>query len=279
MQDSREPHMLPGKGDRRETNPRRGPSTPSCGPHYSKVSKNILMEDEPVPASALDWPRPGHAFTYKVEVVLEEYEPYDFELSVSDADEMDLSNVIYGRLGGVTTADIELRKDLYFFIGSITVASGHIEAAMKRLILTLQGNRKRKFSLVDKTWTDLHKILTNECKKTDGSIQLVKVRKELAAHLQWAERRGVKKNRDDFIHGSICDYAMPVILLSRFYRKVDGQEIIFKMHQIEEVANDLQAYARRLESLLHGIWHEAMLPESPQVPGHTAFVQREQKRN
>lgn len=219
------------------------------------------------------WPRPGHAFTYKTKFVLDGFEPFDFELSVpSQAEQLDLSNLVYGRIGGPTTADVELRKELYYVIGTITVASGHIEAAMKRLILVLQGKRKRQFSLVDKTWTDLHKILTSACKKSDADPGLAKMRQALTLHLQWAERCRIKEHRDNFIHGSICDFAMPAVLLSRFYRKQDGQQILFKLEQIQEIAQNLEEYARRLESLLQGVWHEAMLPEYPQVPGYTTFT-------
>ncbi|MET4618685.1 hypothetical protein ABIE18_000108 [Arthrobacter sp. 2762] len=230
------------------------------------------MDDKFDHTSAREWPPPGHAFTWTTEMNLDGFEPFQYELTVSDVDQMDMSNAIYGRIGGPAPADIELRKKLYYLVGAITVASGHIEAAMKRVILTLQENRTRQFSLVDKTWTDLHKILVKELKKEDGGPQLRKVREELSKHIQWAERRGLKTHRDDFVHGSICDFAMPAIILSRFHRKQDGTQILYRMEQIEVIAENLQEYAARLESLLHGIWHEAMLPANPQVPGYSAFT-------
>lgn len=230
------------------------------------------MEDKFDHTSAREWPPPGHNFTWKTEMNLDGFEPFQFELTVSDVDQMDVSNVIYGRIGGPVSADIELRKRLYYLVGAITVASGHIEAGMKRVILTLQENRTRQFSLVDKTWTDLHKLLVQELKRVDGGAKLNKIREGLAIHLEWAERRQLKTHRDNFIHGSICDFAMPAIILSRFYRKQDGAQILFRMEQIEEIAQNLQEYAARLESLLYGIWHEAMLPANPQVPGYSAFT-------
>lgn len=220
------------------------------------------------------WPRPGHVFAYKTKIAYEGFEPFEFELSVtSGAEQMDLSSVMVGRIGGHASADIALRQELYFLIGSITVASGHIEAAMKRLILTLQGHRTRQFSLVDKTWTDLQKILTKESQKADGNVSTAEVRECLKVHLRWAEDRRLKTHRDDFIHGSVWNYAMPLVLVSRFHRKQDGREIMFTMEEIRSVSTDLEEYARRLESLLYGIWHEAMLPVLPQVPGYTAFTQ------
>jgi hypothetical protein len=220
------------------------------------------------------WPRQGHAFTYKTHVSYEGYETFDFELSIpSGADQMDLSSVIVGRLGGEADADVLLRQNLYFLIGRIAVASGHIEAAMKRLVLTLQENRSRQFSLVDKTWSDLHKMLLKECKKVDAGTPTADIRRKLKAHLDWADVRRLKIHRDDFIHGSVWDFSMPLLLVSRFHRKADGQPIIFTMEQVEQVAMDLDEYARRLEVLLHGIWHEAMLPETPQVPGYSSFTQ------
>ncbi|MET4004646.1 hypothetical protein ABIB48_003385 [Arthrobacter sp. UYCu511] len=222
-----------------------------------------------------EWPRPGHSFTYTTAFTLDGIEPFEFELSVSaEADEMHISNVIVGRIGGSNAADIELRKELYYVIGRITVASGHIEAAMKRLVLALQENRTRQFSLVDKTWSDLHKILMKESRKNDAFSWKDQVRRNLATHLQWSEERKLKDHRDNFIHGSTWDYAMPVVLLSRFYRKDDGQQILFKMEQIQKISCELEEYARRLETLLHGHWHEAMLPSRAQVPGYSAFIRQ-----
>jgi hypothetical protein len=126
------------------------------------------------------WPRPGHAFAYRTKMEFEGFEPFEYELSVTTgADQLDLSNVIVGRRGGLTSADNELRQKLYYFMGSITVVSGHIEAAMKRLILTLQDHRTRQFSLVDKTWTDLHKILMKECQKGDEDPSRAELRRKI----------------------------------------------------------------------------------------------------
>lgn len=145
---------------------------------------------------------------------------------------------------------------------------------MKRLILALQDNRTRRFGLVDKTWSDLHRILMNESRKSDTIPWKAQVRRDLTTHLLWAEERKLKSHRDNFIHASTWDYAMPVVLLSRFHRKEDGQQILFKMDQNQKMACEPEDYARRLESLLLGHWHEAMLPFRAQVPRDSAFIRQ-----
>ena len=154
-------------------------------------------------------------------------------------------------------------------MGSITVASGHVEAAMKRLILTLQDHRTRQFSLVDKTWTDLHKVLAKECQKGDEDTSRAELRRNLKAHLEWRDSQTEDPPRQFRFHGSIWDYAMPLVLVSRFHRKADGQQIMLTMEQIEQVSIELAEYADRLEALLYGIWHEAMLPGG--APGSWVF--------
>jgi hypothetical protein len=44
------------------------------------------------------------------------------------------------RIGGASSRDWAFRRQLYFYVGLMTVASGKIEAAMKRAILLGRGD-------------------------------------------------------------------------------------------------------------------------------------------
>lgn len=113
------------------------------------------------------WPPPGHSGAYRAEINLEGAPSTVFDLSVPRArEQFDLSTVRLDRHGGASEADLEFRGRLYSAIGAITVAGGHVETAMKRLVLHLKGERSSRFSLVDKTWSDLHKMLVAESRKS-----------------------------------------------------------------------------------------------------------------
>ena len=49
----------------------------------------------------------------------------------------------------------------------------------------------------------------NESRKSDTIPWKAQVRRDLTTHLLWAEERKLKSHRDNFIHGSTWDYAMP----------------------------------------------------------------------
>jgi len=211
------------------------------------------------------WPPPGHYSTYTAKFDLEGFESFEYEMTVPTG-EIVLGNAIVGRLGGPSPADVEFRARLYQAIGALTVSGGHVEAAMKRMILTLQG-KKSRFSLVDKNWTELHMALESESAKNDLNRSYPAMRDALAGHLAWGKQRHLKDHRDNIVHGYIWDYAMPMVTVSRFRRKKDGENMMYTLDDVERIAKNLAEYGDRLDSMLHGIWHEVMLPATTVVPG------------
>jgi hypothetical protein len=78
---------------------------------------------------------------------------FDVALPLTFA-KVDMSTVRIGRHGGPNDRDRRFQRNLYERIGAIVVASGHVETAMKRLILTLEAPEteappEADFSLVD----------------------------------------------------------------------------------------------------------------------------------
>lgn len=205
------------------------------------------------------WPVPGHKFWYKTEVKLDNGYQLAFDLSLPRAlDSWDMSTFRLGRHGGVTGSDQLFRARLYERIGAVTVAGGHAETAMKRLLLLLRQD-SAGFSAADLVWSDLEKALIAEAAKPNPDAR----RKRLGRVLDWADQKQVKRRRDDVVHASWWDFDGVGVLRSRFHRKQNGAQIIGSLDQLEEDAEVLFEYARRLDELLGEDWPRAMLPAGP----------------
>jgi hypothetical protein len=86
------------------------------------------------------WPVAGHSFWYKTEIVLENGHRLTFDLTLPKAiPDLNVSTARVGRHGGETNGDRIFRQRLYTRIGAVAVAGGHVETAMKRLLLLLKG--------------------------------------------------------------------------------------------------------------------------------------------
>jgi hypothetical protein len=169
--------------------------------------------------------------------------------------EVDISTFRLSRHGGPDEADLAFRERLYRLIGAIVVAGGHVEASMKRLILLLKGDQSG-FSVVDKTWTDLHKMLLTQSRRSISQASA------LAAILEWGEEHDLKRRRDDAVHASWWHWDGVGVIRSRFFRKQDGTNIVCTFEDLEHDAQLLFEYAQKLDSLLGSDWPQARLPRN-----------------
>ncbi|MFC8016289.1 hypothetical protein [Streptomyces cinereoruber] len=113
-----------------------------------------------------DWPPDGHSFYYRMDTHLDGGPSFSMDVALPSArPTADISTFRLDRHGGPNEADFAFRERLYNLIGAIVVAGGHVEASMKRLILLLKGD-EGGFSVVDKTWTDLHKMLLTQSRRS-----------------------------------------------------------------------------------------------------------------
>lgn len=208
------------------------------------------------------WPPPGHAAYYKFQIVLDNGYKLTFEMSLPRAVPiLDLATLRIGRHGGPSEADRLFREQLYSRVGAITVASGHVESAMKRILLLLKGTTGQ-FSLADKTWSQLHKALVRESRRPDA--RCVRLQDVIA----WGEQKGVKRRRDNVIHACWWNFDDCCVVRSRFFRREDGTLIVSSLEDLEEDAEVLFEYASRLDDLVDEDWGRAMLP-SWQMDGPT----------
>ena len=203
-----------------------------------------------------EWPPPGHSFAYQTEINLANGHQLTVDVTLPTATPtVDLSTVRLGRHGGETNADRLFQQRLYARLGAITVASGHAETAMKRLLLLLRG--QSEFSRVaDKTWSQLHRCLESE--RTDADVR----RKRLRRVLKWGEENRVQQRRDNAVHSYWWIFDGCGVMRSRFYRDHDqnGVTMISSLDELHEDAELLFEYARRLDDLLGEDWPRAMLP-------------------
>jgi len=181
-----------------------------------------------------------------------------YELTVPAAmSQLHLATVRVARRGGATEADHAFRAELFVRIGAVTAAGGHVEAAMKRLLLLLSGKETR-FSLVDDSWSELHRKL-KERSTGDGPKRM-----EIARVLEWGEANRVKERRDNVVHAYWWLYDGCGVRASRFYRKEDGAVLIGTWQELDTSAQLLFQYADLLDQLLDEDWSRALLPPKRQ---------------
>ncbi|MDX2919798.1 hypothetical protein PV702_06495 [Streptomyces sp. FL06-04B] len=201
------------------------------------------------------WPPPGFAFYYRMETHQEGYPSYSMDVLLPKAREVvDISTFRISRHGGPNEADFSFRDRLYREIGSIVVAAGHVESTMKRLVLVLKADQGG-FSVVDKTWSDLHKMLVSQTHT--GAPHC----KNLAEVLDWGESNDLKRRRDDVVHASWWDWDGVGVTRSRFFRKQDGVTIVGTFEELAEDSRLLSEYAEKLDALLGTDWPQARLPQ------------------
>jgi hypothetical protein len=158
------------------------------------------------------------------------------------------------RLDGPTPPDEVFRARLYAGVGAIAVAGGHVEAALKRLLLFFKATDKY-FEDVDISWTALERKLRAHAEADPTQPQ----RKRLGRVLDWGMQNEVKRRRDDAIHAYWWNYDGVGLHRSRFPQNRNGLELITTWTDLAEDAELLFQYARRLEDLLEDHWPQIIL--------------------
>jgi hypothetical protein len=203
---------------------------PRAAPAPARPGSHPAAEHETAGPMTETWPPPGHNFTYLHEADIGGHH-ISFELTLPSAvPELNLATVRLGRIGGETGADQLFRARLYAAVGKITVAGGHADTAMKRLLALLTG--VGRFSLVDETWSKLLRRLADQCPATTSDPRL----KRLQHVLDWGETNRVKQRRDNAIHAYWWIYDGCSVTRSRFFHDQDGTLMIGSIDDLEEDA-------------------------------------------
>jgi len=130
----------------------RGPGGLGCTLQPSLQPEWGMTESAEHPHHMLDeWPPQGMTSWYSVGEKVDGQPERTYDLTIpSTFSEPDLSTVRIGRNGGPNDVDRKFRRELYERIGAVVVASGHVETAMKRLLLLLEEAAEAQFSLVER---------------------------------------------------------------------------------------------------------------------------------
>lgn len=166
---------------------------------------------------------------------------------------------IFRRDDGDTPDDLVFREDLYRLVGSITVAGGHIEAALKRhlLVLTSAGE---DFRLVDYSWSELEKKLRKECDST------MPRQKSLRRLIDAAQKHQLVQHRHTVVHGLWDLYAGRGVRVGRWPRGEEERIYLSDFDWLKDVNTRCWVYATRLNDLLGKDWTRAILPPTEDPP-------------
>lgn len=167
---------------------------------------------------------------------------------------VNLASAHIERIGGPSEDDKKFRKQLYYVIGAGVVASGHIEAAMQRLVILTTGKTEADCSVVNWDWSRLHEELRKQS-TNNGPLG-----NALNAALGWAETNNIKTSRDKFVHASWWDYAGVGVVCTRIERKSTGSTILGNLDDLTAEANLLHEYSAMLDEVVGENWVNFYLP-------------------
>lgn len=207
----------------------------------------------------------GYVARFELQAGGQAIPPFEYFIAglSSDLDSYDLATFRMWRLGGSNQADLALRANLFTLVGAITVAGGHIESEMKRILIRAEENRGATFVDVDETWTGLENRLAAVA-AGDGPFAA-----EIGEALAWSKRRGIKKVRDDAVHGSWWLWDVGSVQRSRFRRRTDGELTHGQIETFMSHVPKMFDYVSRLAKIAP--WPTAILPPLPDLAPQAAI--------
>ncbi|WP_460798968.1 hypothetical protein [Nocardioides pacificus] len=164
----------------------------------------------------------------------------------------DLSTFRVKRSGGATPGDHQYRQNVFVLVGAITVAAGHIEAEMKRIIVVAEESESAGFADVPSTWSGLVDRLTAIA---DGDGMLAE---PLRAVLDWGAEQKVAEIRHAAVHSAWWVFDAGHVHRSRFKNKSNGSTQMGTWEQVAQQSETLFEYLDRLQTIVP--WPMATLP-------------------
>ena len=187
---------------------------------------------------------------------LDRYLPY--ELLLTDPpppwmEGVDVATVRLRRHGGPHPSDREHQQRLFLAVGMVAVIAGHVEAEMKRILLTASARAGSTFSDVDLTWSGLEKNLQKVANEQTGELA-----DRLRPILEWGRGKKIAERRHDVIHSAWWLYNIGHLEASRFKR--NSQPVIHTLsyEDVETLAVTMGEYLDRLAQVVP--WTTAVLP-------------------
>lgn len=161
-------------------------------------------------------------------------------------------------------ADALHQVQLFHAVGSVTVAGGHVEMAMKRVLVTLRGGKNSDLAAADvpAEWSVLEDKLKKAAKPQETDLQ-----SEVFELLSRPEVADLRNGRNDVVHG--CWWLIPMgtagFVSSRYYRPRGNQpqdpaQIHTTLQTLQHLADDLFELAHGLDALVAPYWPLAIVP-------------------
>ncbi|WP_344255701.1 hypothetical protein [Mycolicibacterium llatzerense] len=153
---------------------------------------------------------------------------------------------------------------LFHAVGSVTVAGGHVEMAMKRVLVTLRDGKNSDLAAADvpADWSALEDKLTKAAKPQETPLQ-----KAVFELLTRAGVNELREGRNDVVHGHwwLIPMGTDGLVSSRYYRpKKDQQQDPAQTHptlqRLQQLASDLFDLAHELDALVTPHWPLAIVP-------------------
>jgi hypothetical protein len=182
------------------------------------------------------------------------------------SDDMNLASMRPVRIMGKPNrqADALHQVRLFHAVGSVAVAGGHVEMAMKRVLVTLRGGQNSDLARaeVPAEWSILEDKLKRASKPHQTTLQ-----KAVFELLAGAEVSSLRDGRNDVVHGYwwLIPMGTDGLVSSRYYRpKKHQQQAPAQIHptleMLEQLAGGLFDLAHALEALVTPHWPLAVVP-------------------
>ncbi len=246
------------------------PRDPDLGDPDPSASEAV---ESPFVSRSEDWMSDYDGIHMRVE--LDRYPPYELVLTEPPEPWMegvDLATIRLRRHGGPHPSDREHQERLFLAVGMMTVIAGHVEAEMKRILLTAAARAGSTFSDVDLTWSGLERELETVAKEQTGELA-----DRLRPALEWGRSNEITKRRHDVIHSAWGLYNVGHLEASRFKRNSAPEIHAYSYEDLLGLTATMREYLGRLAQVVR--WTTAVLPPlAPEVRA-TGQITAEQPMN
>lgn len=167
-----------------------------------------------------------------------------------------------------TWADRKHQRRLFHAVGAVAVAGGHVEMALRKVLVTMTGGQNTKLASKDipTEWKALEDKIRKLCKNNSSELS-----QNVLDHFAVADKMGFRTIRNDIVHG--CWWLVPVgpdelLWSGRYY--AGGKQPPGSVHgspeQLYSVADKLFHFAAELESFVTPYWPMAIVPTPDSFP-------------
>ncbi|UXA14073.1 hypothetical protein KXD97_09985 [Mycobacterium sp. SMC-8] len=173
-------------------------------------------------------------------------------------------------------ADCKHQRRLFSAVGAVTVAGGHVEMALKKVLVSLTGGTNRDLASKDvpADWNPLHTKISKLCEADPSDLA-----QRVAKLLEAAEKERLRDIRNNVVHSNwwLAGFDSGELWSGRYYR--GGKEptcISDKAEHLYSIADKLFGFAAELEALVTPMWPLAIVPptDSIAVASNTDLVAR-----